>query len=242
MLAGLTQQGLHVGCAECAGSITHAPKPTTNGNFFRRIWERTGEGVFAGGPSPRRARTSSHPLRHSHLTPQEAIWVDVSKAGLVGTIKPRADRGGAGTALEDNNVFTVQPNVYFEGQDPTQDSASVYASGGWAGGCVAWRLCGACRHGSGVRRMAPVRCLLRADVAVGCIFAVRQRRLDRLNPCCSVAAPRWSPNLLRYGALVAVQAWTPAAAWRITPPPWAWACWQRALWAWRALQSPSTTR
>lgn len=35
----------------------------------------------------------------------------------------------AGTSLEGNNVFTVQPNVYFEGQDPTQESASMYATG-----------------------------------------------------------------------------------------------------------------
>lgn len=33
----------------------------------------------------------------------------------------------AGTSLENNNVFTVQPNVYFEGMDPTVESASLYA-------------------------------------------------------------------------------------------------------------------
>lgn len=33
----------------------------------------------------------------------------------------------AGTSLENNNVFTVQPNVYFEGMDPNTESASVYA-------------------------------------------------------------------------------------------------------------------
>eukprot|EP00878_Enallax_costatus_P024376 GHUV01026011.1.p1 GENE.GHUV01026011.1~~GHUV01026011.1.p1 ORF type:complete len:110 (+),score=34.01 GHUV01026011.1:599-928(+) len=32
----------------------------------------------------------------------------------------------AGTSLENNNVFTVQPTVYFEGMDPTTESASVY--------------------------------------------------------------------------------------------------------------------
>jgi hypothetical protein len=29
--------------------------------------------------------------------------------------------------LENNNVFTVQPNVYFEGMDPSTESASMYA-------------------------------------------------------------------------------------------------------------------
>eukprot|EP00877_Chromochloris_zofingiensis_P005134 jgi/Chrzof1/14621/Cz09g09230.t1_TEF5 len=57
---------------------------------------------------------------------QEAIYVDVGSARAP---KSRADRGGAGTSLEGNNVFTVQPNVYFEGQDPTQESASMYATG-----------------------------------------------------------------------------------------------------------------
>lgn len=33
----------------------------------------------------------------------------------------------AGTSLENNNVFTVQPNVYFEGMDPSTESASMYA-------------------------------------------------------------------------------------------------------------------
>lgn len=32
-----------------------------------------------------------------------------------------------GTSLENNNVFTVQPTVYFEGMDPTVESASMYA-------------------------------------------------------------------------------------------------------------------
>jgi len=35
--------------------------------------------------------------------------------------------GPAGTSLENNNVFTVQPNVYFEGMDPSTESASMYA-------------------------------------------------------------------------------------------------------------------
>lgn len=57
---------------------------------------------------------------------QQAILVDVSKSSLVAT---RSDRGGAGTSLENNNVFTVQPNVYFEGMDPTVEQASVYQDG-----------------------------------------------------------------------------------------------------------------
>ena len=33
----------------------------------------------------------------------------------------------AGTSLENNNVFTVQPNVYFDGMDPSKEEASLYA-------------------------------------------------------------------------------------------------------------------
>lgn len=57
---------------------------------------------------------------------QQAISVDVSGSKSVAT---RQDRGGAGTSLENNNVFTVQPNVYFEGMDPSKEQASVYQDG-----------------------------------------------------------------------------------------------------------------
>jgi nitrite reductase/ring-hydroxylating ferredoxin subunit len=57
---------------------------------------------------------------------QQAISVDVSGSTGVAT---RQDRGGAGTSLENNNVFTVQPNVYFEGMDPSKEQASVYQEG-----------------------------------------------------------------------------------------------------------------
>ncbi|GFR51543.1 hypothetical protein Agub_g13961 [Astrephomene gubernaculifera] len=62
---------------------------------------------------------------------QEAIYVDVS-GGSLGGVRTARGRGGAGTSVENNNVFTVQPTVYFEGMDPTKESASVYAdvSGG----------------------------------------------------------------------------------------------------------------
>lgn len=39
------------------------------------------------------------------------------------------DRGGAGSSLENNNVFTTQPVVYFEGMDPTREAATVYGAG-----------------------------------------------------------------------------------------------------------------
>lgn len=39
-----------------------------------------------------------------------------------------SSRGGAGTSIDNNNVFTVQPNVYFEGMDPTKESATVYTT------------------------------------------------------------------------------------------------------------------
>jgi len=57
---------------------------------------------------------------------QQALLVDVSRSQAVAV---RSDRGGAGTSLENNNVFTVQPNVYFEGMDPTVEQASVYQDG-----------------------------------------------------------------------------------------------------------------
>lgn len=57
---------------------------------------------------------------------QEAIYVDVT-AGRFGGVRNAYGRGGAGTSAENNNVFTVQPTVYFEGMDPTKESASVYA-------------------------------------------------------------------------------------------------------------------
>lgn len=61
---------------------------------------------------------------------QEAIYVNVTISGSTGAaVRSGLGRGGAGTSLEDNNVFTVQPTVYFEGQDPRVESASVYSSG-----------------------------------------------------------------------------------------------------------------
>ncbi|KAF8062044.1 OVA1 [Scenedesmus sp. PABB004] len=53
---------------------------------------------------------------------QEALYVDVSNK----RVRAYSDRGGAGTSLENNNVFTVQPTVYFEGMDPATESASMY--------------------------------------------------------------------------------------------------------------------
>lgn len=60
---------------------------------------------------------------------QEAIYVDVS-AGTLGGVRSARGRGGAGTSVENNNVFTVQPTVYFEGMDPTKEAASLYADNG----------------------------------------------------------------------------------------------------------------
>jgi hypothetical protein len=50
-----------------------------------------------------------------------------TRAGTLGGIMSARGRGGAGTSAENNNVFTVQPTVYFEGMDPTKEAASVYA-------------------------------------------------------------------------------------------------------------------
>ncbi|KAG2489115.1 hypothetical protein HYH03_012341 [Edaphochlamys debaryana] len=53
----------------------------------------------------------------------DAISVDVT-SGRGGRAM---GRGGAGTSLENNNVFSVQPTVYFEGMDPNKEAASLYA-------------------------------------------------------------------------------------------------------------------
>lgn len=60
------------------------------------------------------------------------VYVDTAgvSAPVGGGVAARADRGGAGTSAEGNNVFTVQPSVYFEGQDPSTESASMYATSG----------------------------------------------------------------------------------------------------------------
>lgn len=52
---------------------------------------------------------------------QDAIMVDVSR-GTQAVIA----KGGAGTSLENNNIFSVMPTVYFEGMDPTKEEANVY--------------------------------------------------------------------------------------------------------------------
>jgi len=67
-----------------------------------------------------------YPVRYG----PDAVYVDVEAGSSApgGGIAARADRGGAGTSAEGNNVFTVQPSVYFEGQDPSLESASVYAT------------------------------------------------------------------------------------------------------------------
>lgn len=59
------------------------------------------------------------------------LQVDISRSSIAA---PRSDRGGAGTSIENNNVFTVQPNVYFEGMDPSKEQASVYQMGASATG------------------------------------------------------------------------------------------------------------
>lgn len=58
---------------------------------------------------------------------QDAILVDVSGASGAATVA--RDRGGADTSLENNNVFSVQPTVYFDGMDPTKESASLLQDG-----------------------------------------------------------------------------------------------------------------
>lgn len=79
-------------------------------------------------PSLRASLPLSHQIYPIKLA-QDAIYVDVNKGTLGGYGGRGEGKGGAGTSAEGNNVFTVQPNVYFEGMDPATQSASVYASG-----------------------------------------------------------------------------------------------------------------
>lgn len=59
---------------------------------------------------------------------EDAIFVDVTR-GSQGGVRSARGSGGSDTSIENNNVFTVQPTVYFEGMDPTQESASVLQVG-----------------------------------------------------------------------------------------------------------------
>ena len=49
------------------------------------------------------------------------------------TAAPATGKGGAGTSLEDNNIFSVNPTVYFEGMDPTKEAANIYQQGPTSG-------------------------------------------------------------------------------------------------------------
>ncbi len=53
---------------------------------------------------------------------QDAIYVDVSGAQFKGS--SYANKGGSNTSLENNNVFAVQPTVYFDGMDPAEERAT----------------------------------------------------------------------------------------------------------------------
>lgn len=59
---------------------------------------------------------------------QEAIYIDVNQ-GTLGGVKSSRVKGGSDTSLENNNVFSVQPTVYFEGMDPSKESASERQGG-----------------------------------------------------------------------------------------------------------------
>merc|ERR1719389_943908 len=54
---------------------------------------------------------------------QEAVYVDISSGGM-----NKVTKGGAGTSLENNNVYGLEPKVYIEGSDPndpTNESPSA---------------------------------------------------------------------------------------------------------------------
>eukprot|EP00798_Chlamydomonas_sp_ICE-L_P011476 gene11476-34192_t len=65
-----------------------------------------------------RALTPIYPVKLS----QEAIYVDVSDSARASMFR---DKGGADTSLENNNVFSVMPTVYFEGMDPSVEAANL---------------------------------------------------------------------------------------------------------------------
>jgi len=50
---------------------------------------------------------------------QDAVMVDVANGSLGGVSRVRT-KGGSDTSLENNNVFGVEPPVYLEGTDPSQ--------------------------------------------------------------------------------------------------------------------------
>jgi hypothetical protein len=71
---------------------------------------------------PRPTRATRPPVQiYPVKLDQRAVYVDVTQGASA-----RRDKGGAGTSLENNNVFTVQPTVYFEGMDPRYEEASLY--------------------------------------------------------------------------------------------------------------------
>jgi hypothetical protein len=88
-----------VGCRCLAAAAGAAP----------RRWTSPRSGCARVRQQPAARAPARAPHRHTllHTRPQDAIYVDVATARM-GGIKPRIDRGGAGTSLEDNNVFTVQ--------------------------------------------------------------------------------------------------------------------------------------
>lgn len=57
---------------------------------------------------------------------QKAVCIDLSAARFAHSAR---NRGGAGSSIENNNVFSVGPTVYFEGMDPTKEAASLRQSG-----------------------------------------------------------------------------------------------------------------
>lgn len=90
---------------------------------------------------------------------QEAIFVDVSTAQFRG---PAGNRGGAGTSIDNNNVFTVGPTVYFDGMDPTQENATPLMTPNAKQVCVC--VCVACAG-------APLSPLCREYPALRCASA-----------------------------------------------------------------------
>jgi hypothetical protein len=53
---------------------------------------------------------------------QDFIAIDVSGARFRGPTY--TNKGGADTSIENNNVFAVQPTVYFDGMDPAEERAT----------------------------------------------------------------------------------------------------------------------
>ena len=96
-----------------------SPAPFAQCIGFGLVWA----GIYNPSSALPCTSTKPPPQIYPVKLAQEAIYVDVSDSRYNNAVT--RGRGGAGTSAENNNVFTVQPTVYFEGMDPTKEAASL---------------------------------------------------------------------------------------------------------------------